>query len=62
MPSALRGRRAWWRGRGSQIQSGQLKEAADTLDAARTAGLDDARVAVLRAQLLLDVKGAAGRG
>jgi tetratricopeptide (TPR) repeat protein len=43
-----------------QIQSGQLKQAADTLDAARAAGLDDARVAVLRAQLLIDVKGAAG--
>jgi tetratricopeptide (TPR) repeat protein/O-antigen ligase len=43
-----------------QIQSGQLPAAATTLDAARAAGLDDARVAALRAQLLLDVKGAPG--
>ena len=43
-----------------QINSGQLKEAAITLDAARAAGLDDARVAALRAHLLLDLKGVAG--
>jgi len=43
-----------------QIQSGQLKEATRTLDAARAAGVDDARVAVLRAKLLVDVGGAAG--
>jgi len=43
-----------------QIQSSQLKEAAATLDAARAAGVDDARVALLRAQLLLDMKGAPG--
>ena len=43
-----------------QIMSGQLKEAATTLDAARAAGLDDARVAALRAHLLLGTKGAAG--
>lgn len=43
-----------------QIQSGQLNEAAGTLDAARAAGVDDARVAVLRAQLLIDVKGTDG--
>jgi O-antigen ligase/tetratricopeptide (TPR) repeat protein len=43
-----------------QIQSGQLKQAATTLDAARAAGVDDARVAVMRAQILLDLKGAPG--
>jgi tetratricopeptide (TPR) repeat protein len=43
-----------------QIQSNQLQAAATTLDAVRAAGLDDARVAELRAQLLLQLKGAAG--
>ncbi len=45
---------------GLQIGSGQLKEASATLDATRTAGLDDARVAALRAQLVLQLKGAPG--
>jgi O-antigen ligase len=43
-----------------QIQSSQLKEAAATLDAARAAGVDDAQTAGLRAQLLVQMKGAPG--
>jgi tetratricopeptide (TPR) repeat protein/O-antigen ligase len=41
-----------------EIQSGQLEAAAATLEAARSAGVDNAESAVLQAQLLLKVKGA----
>jgi tetratricopeptide (TPR) repeat protein len=43
-----------------QIQSRQFKEAAATLDAARAAGVNDARMAGLGARLLVDTKGPAG--
>jgi tetratricopeptide (TPR) repeat protein len=43
-----------------QIQSHQLKEAAATLDAARAAGMNDARMAGLAARLLIETKGAVG--
>jgi tetratricopeptide (TPR) repeat protein/O-antigen ligase len=43
-----------------QIQWHQLKEAAATLDAARAAGMNDARMASLAARLLIETKGPAG--
>jgi tetratricopeptide (TPR) repeat protein len=43
-----------------QIQAHQLKEAAATLDAARAAGMNDARTAGLAARLLVETKGATG--
>ena len=43
-----------------QLQVGQLKAAALTLDSARTIGMNDPRLAVLQAKLLLDEQGAAG--
>jgi tetratricopeptide (TPR) repeat protein len=43
-----------------EIQSGRFQQAAGTLEAARAAGVNDARMAELSAKLLLATKGAAG--